>query len=91
MYLVSPDYLKTITGNNSGTRLPPPPKMARKARGQEKTAVNDESIKNTKKKKGTVTREYERWVKARATARREYDKWVKVHAKLHEADVERDR
>ena len=91
MYLVSPEYLKTITGNNSDTRLPPPPpKVARKAPGAgKKHGGKRRSVKNTKNKKGTVKREYDRWVTARATARREYDKWIKVRAKLHEANVDR--
>jgi len=92
MYLVSPDYLKTITSNNRGTGLPPP-KMARKAleEGNKHSSKRRRSVKHTKKKKDTEKREYDKWVKARATARREYDKWFKVQAKLHEADVERKR
>ena len=94
MYLVSPDYLKTIMGHNSGTRLPPPPppKMAPRAPGAgKKHGGKRRSVKNTKNKKGTVKREYDRWVIARVTVRRVYDKWFKVKAKLHEADVERKR
>ena len=78
IYLVSPEYLKTITSNNSSTRHPPPPppKMARKATGAgKKHGGKRRYVKNTKKKKGTVKRVYDRWVTARATARREYDKW----------------
>jgi len=53
MYLVSPDYLKTITSNNSVSRLPPPPpKMARKALGAgKKHGGKRRSVKNTKKRK----------------------------------------
>ena len=94
MYLVSPDYLKSITSNNSRTRLPPPPspKMARKTLGQERNSTKQRwSVKNTKKKKDTVKRGYDRWVTARGTTRRVYDKWVKMQAKFHEADVERKR
>ena len=65
--------------------------MARKAPGAgNKHGSKRRSVKNTKNKKGTAKREYDKWVTARATARREY-KWIKVKAKLHEADVERDR
>ena len=93
MYLVSPDHLKIITSNNSGTPLPPPPpKMAGKAPGAEnKQSSKRRSVKNTKKKKDTVKREYDKWVNERATARRGYDKWIKVQTKLREVDVERKR
>ena len=79
MYLVSPDYLNTVTMNNSSTRLPPPLKTARNVSEAGKRHSSSKwrlSVKNTKKKKDTARHEY---------------KWVKVRAKLRKADVERNR
>ena len=93
MYLVSPDYLKTVTSCNSATRLPPPrPKTARKALGAgKKHSSSKRRRRQSVKKKDAARHEYDKWVKARATARSEYDKWFKIRAKLHEADVKRKR
>ena len=93
MYLVSPDYLNTVRSNNSITS--PPPDKVRIAPEAEKihTSSKRRSAKKikSKKKKDTPQREHDRWAAQRLAARREYDKYVRVRAKLHEADVERDR
>jgi len=89
MYLVSPDYLSTVTS-------PPPdkvgkaPKAGKKHTTSSKRRSSAKKIKS-KKKKDTPQHEHDRWAVQRLAARREYDKIVKVRAKLHEADVERKR
>jgi len=96
MYLVSPDYLNTVTSNDSNTPPPPPPGTVRKVteagekhKSSKRWSVQTKKLK--KKKKDTARREHDRWVTKRSAARREYDKWFKVRVKLHEADVERMR
>jgi len=98
MYLVSPDYLSTVTSKNSITSPPPPPpaKVRKAPEAEKKHTISKrrrsakQKIKS-KKKKDTPQREHERWTAQRLPARREYDKIVKVRAKLNEADVERKR
>jgi len=95
MYLVSPDYLSTVTSKNRIIPTPsPPPDMVRKAKKAEKKHTSSKrrrSAKKIKSTKDTPQRERDRWVAKRSDARRDYDKFVKVRAKLHEADVERKR
>ena len=92
MYLVSPDYLNTVTSKN--TRPPPPQspntEKAGKIHNSSKRLRSVKKIK-TKKKKYSSQREHDRWVAKRSVARRGHDndKWFKVRDKLHEADVER--
>jgi len=93
MYLVSPDYLNTVTSKYSITS---PPDKARKAPKAEKKHTSSKRRRcakkiKSKKKKDTPQREHGRWVAQRSAARRDFDKYVKVRAKLHEADVERKR
>ena len=100
MYLVSPDYLSTVTSKHSITSPPPPPPPAAKVRKVPKAEKKHISSKRrrsakqkikSKKKKDTPQREHDRWAAQHLAARRDYEKFVKVRAKLHEADVERDR
>jgi len=97
MYLVSPDYLNTVTSKNSITPpTRPPPDKVRKAPEAEKKHTSIKRRRSakkikSKKKKDTPQREHDRWVAKRSAARRDNEKFVKVRAKLHEADVERDR
>ena len=94
MYLVSLDYLNTVTTKNSIT---PPPDKVRKVPEAEKKHTSSKrrrrSVKKikSKKKKDTPRCEHDTWVAKRSAARRDYDKFFKVRARLHEADVERDR
>jgi hypothetical protein len=93
MYLVSLDYLNTVTTKNSIT---PPPDKVRKDPEAEKKQTSSKrrrSVKKikSKKKKDTPRCEHDTWVAKRSAARRDYDKFFKVLAKLHDADVERDR
>jgi len=94
MYLVSPDYLNTVTSSNSNTPPPPPHDTVRKAsdarekrKSGKRRSVHTEKLK----KKYTPKREHDSWVAKLFAARRDYDKWFKVRAKLREADVERVR
>jgi len=94
MFLVSQDYLSTVTSKNSITS--PPPDKVREAPKAEKKHTSSKRRRSakkikSKKKKDTPQRERDRWAAQRLAARREYDKFVKVRAKLHEADVERKR
>jgi len=106
MYLVSPDYLSTVTSKHSITPPPPPAAKVRKAPKAEKhnsSSKRRRSAKQkikSKKKKDTPQREQDRWAAQRLAARRDYDKFVKVRdydkfvkvrAKLHDADVKRKR
>jgi len=94
MYLLSPDYLNTVTSNNTP---PPPPQSpntekAGKKHNSSKRLRSVKKIKRKKKKKKYLSqREHDRWVAERFAARRgrDYDKWFKVRGKLHEADIER--
>jgi len=91
MYLVSPDYLNTVTSKNTP---PPPPQPPNTEKAGEKRLRSVKKIKTKKKKKYSSPREHDRWVAKRSAARRgrDCDKWFKVRGKLHEADVkERDR
>jgi len=92
MYLVSPDYLNTVTNNNSNTPTPPPPDTDRKvseAREKRKSSRRRSVQRKKLKKQCTPKRAHDRRVAKRSAARRDYDKWFKVRAKLYEADVER--
>ena len=86
MYLVSPDYLNTVTSKNT----PPPPPQSASRRRLAKNDYGLQKIKTTKKKKYLSQREHDRWVAKRSAVRRgrDYDKWFKVRGTLHEADVE---
>jgi len=88
-YLVSPDYLNTVTSNNS-SNTPNPSDKIRKASSEAGKKHNSSKRRRTVKKIKT-RREYDRWVTKRSAARRDYDKWFKVRGKLYEADVERKR
>ena len=96
-YLVSPDNLNTVKSKNSITPPPPPPPdKVRKAPKAEKKHTSSKRRRSaikikSKKKKDTPKREHDMCVAKRSAARHDYDKFVKVRAKLHEADVERDR
>jgi len=90
MYLVSPDYLNSVTSKNT----PPPPPQSpspKKAGKKHNSSKRLRSVKKIKKKKYLSQREHDRRVAKRFAARRErdYDKWFKVRGKLHEADIER--
>ena len=90
MYLVSPDYLNTVTSKN--TPPPPPQPPDTKAGKKHNSSKRLRSVKKRKtKKKDTPRREHDKWLAKRSAARRglDYDKWFKVRGKLHEADVER--
>ena len=95
MYLVSPDYLSTVTSKNRIIPTPsPPPDMVRKAKKAEKKHTSSKRRRSakrikSKKKKYTPQREHDRSVAKRSAARRDYDKFVKVRAEPHEADVKR--
>ena len=93
MYLVSPDYLNTVTSKNNPPPPPqsPSPKKAGKKQNSSKRLRSVKKIKTKKKKKYLLQREHDRWVPKHSAARRErdYDKWFKVRGKLHEADIER--
>jgi len=99
MYLVSPDYLSTVTSKNSITSQPPPPPSdkGRKAPKTEKKHTSSKCRRSakqkikSKKKKDTPQSEHDRWAAQRLAARRDHEKSVKVRAKLHEADVKRKR
>ena len=96
MYLVSPDYLSTVTRKHSITSPPPPAAKVRKVPKAEKhnSSKRRRSAKQkikSKKKKDTPQREHDRWAAQRLAARRGYEKFVKVRAKLHDADVKRKR
>jgi len=91
MYLVSPDYLNTVTSKNT----PPPPPQSpntEKAGKKHNSSKRLRSVKKIKKKKKDLSqREHDSWVAERFAARsgRDYDKWFKVRGKLHEVDIER--
>jgi len=92
MYLVSPDYLNTVTKKNTP---PPPPRSpntekAGKKQNSNKLLRSVKKIKTKKKKKYLSQREHDSWVAKRFAARRgrDYDNWFKVRGKLHE-DIER--
>jgi len=92
MYLVSPNYLNTVTNKDT----PPPPLQSpntEKAGKKHNRRKRLRSVKNikAKEKKYSSQREHDRCVAKRSAARRglDYDKWFKVRGKLHEADVER--
>ena len=76
MYLVSPDYLSTVTSNNSITSPPPPPPAkVRKAPKEEKKHTSSKRRRSakkikSKKKKDTPQREHDRWAAQRLAARR---------------------
>jgi biopolymer transport protein ExbD len=97
MYLVSPDYLNTVTSKNSINTPPHPPAKVRKAPEAEKKHTTSSKGRRSAKKMKSKKRKYsshehDTWVAKRSAARRDYDKFVKVSAKLHEADVQkRDR
>ena len=92
MYLVSLDYLNTVTSKNTP---PPPPQTPNTEKAGKKHNSNKRlrSVKKikTKKKKYSSQRAHDRWVAKRSEARRgrDYDKWMKVRGILHEADIER--
>jgi len=92
MYLVSPDYLNTVTSKNKPPPLPQSPntEKAGKEHNNSKRLRSVKEIKTKEKKKYWSQREHDRWVAKRSAARRgrDYDKWFKVRGKLHEADVE---
>ena len=76
MYLVSPDFLSTVTSKNSITS-PPPPDKVRKAPKAEKKHTSRKRRRSakkikSKKKKDTPQREHFRWVAQRSAARRDY-------------------
>jgi len=78
MYLVSPDYLNTITSKNT---LPPPPQSpntekAAKKHNSNKRLRSVKKIKTKKQEKYLSQREHDRWVAKRSAARRgrDYDK-----------------
>ena len=90
MYLVSPDYLNTVTSKNT----PSPPSQSpntEKVGKKHNSSKRLRSVKKikTKKKKSSSQREHDRWVAKRSAARRghNYDKWFKVRGKLHVADI----
>jgi len=92
MYLVSPDYLNTVTSKNT----PPPPFQSpntEKAGKKHNSSKRLRSVKKIKMKRKEYSsqREHDRWVAKRSAARRgrDYDKWFKVRGKFHEVDVER--
>jgi len=92
MYLVSPDYLNTVTSKNTPPPLLQSPNTkARKKHNSNKRLRSVKNIKSEKKKKYLSQREHDRWVAKRSAGRRgrDYDKWFKVHGKLHETDIER--
>ena len=96
MYLVSPDYLNSVTSKNTPPPSPQPPDTkAGEKHNSIKRLRSVKKIKTKKKKNDTPRREHDRWVPKRSAAKRgrgrNYDKWFKVRAKLHEADVERKR
>jgi len=92
-YLVSPDYLNTVTSKN--TTQPPPQspntEKAEKKHNSNKRLRSVRKIKKKKKKKYLSQREHDRWLAKRFAARRgrDYDRWFKVRGKLHEEDIER--
>jgi len=78
MYLVSPDYLNTVTNKNTP---PPPPQSpntekAGKKHNSSKRLRSVKKIKTKKKKKYLSQHEHDRWVAKRSAARRgrDYDK-----------------
>ena len=95
MYLVSPDYLSTVTSKNNITS--PVASKVRKAPKAEKHNSSSKRRRRSAKQKIKSQREHDRWAAQRLATRRDYvkvrdyDKFVKVRAKLHEADVERKR
>ena len=95
MYLVSPDYLNTVTSKN--TPSPPPQPRDTKAGEKHNSSKRLRPVKKIKKKKekDTPRREHDRWVAKRSAARRgrgrDYDKWLNVRGKLREADIEKKR
>ena len=93
MYLVSPDYLNTVTSKNTPPPPPQSPNMekAGKKHNSSKQLRSVKKIKAKKKKKYLSHREHDRWVAKRSASRRgrDYDMWFKVRGKLHEEDIER--
>jgi len=91
MYLVSPDYLNTVTSK----KTPPSPSQSpntEKAGKKHNSSKGLRSVKKIKKKKKYFSqREHDRWVAKRFAARRgcDYDKWFKLRGKFHEEDIER--
>ena len=88
MYLVSPDYLSTVTSKN---KITSPAAKVRKVPKAEKKHTGSKRRRTAKRKKDTPQREHDRWAAQRLAARRDYDKFVKVRAKMHDADVKRKR
>jgi len=86
MYLVSPDYLNTVTSKNS----PPSPPQTPNTEKAGKKHNSSERLRCVKNKY-LSQREHDRWVAKRSAARRgrDYDKWFNVRGKLLEADIER--
>ena len=82
MYLVSPDYLNTVTRK----KIPPPPpqspntEKAGKKHNSSKRLRSVKKIKTKKEKKYLTQREHDSCVAKRFAARRgrDYDKWFKV-------------
>jgi hypothetical protein len=93
MYLVSPDYLNTVTSKN--TRTPPlqspNTEKAGKKHNSSKRLRSVKKIKTKKKNKYLSQRERDSRVSKRFAAKRgrDYDKWFKVRGKLNEEHIER--
>jgi hypothetical protein len=91
MYLVSSDYLNTVTSKNT----PPPPPLSPNTEKAGKKHNSSKRLRSVKKiqtkKKDSSQREHDRWVAKRPAARRgrDYDKWFKARGKLQETDIER--
>jgi len=64
MFLVSADYLNTVTSNNINTPATPPPDTVRKASkaGEKHNSSKRRTVKKIKKKKYTPKREHDRCV-----------------------------
>ena len=84
MYLVSPDYLNTVTSKN--TPQPPPQSRNTEKAGKKhncnKRLRSVKKIKTKKREKYLSQREHDRWVAKHSAARRgrDYDKWFKYVA-----------
>jgi len=83
MYLVSPNYVNTVTSKNT----PPPPPQTPNTEKAGKKHISSKRLRSvnkikTKKKKYSSQREHDRWVVKRSASRRgyDYDKWFKVRA-----------
>ena len=85
MYLVSPEYLNTVTSGNTPLPPSPTPNMVGGGKKPSNKPRRRQPVKNAARD------ERDRWFKKRAKARSDYEKWLKMRDNLHEADVEKKR